>query len=88
MVTLSRSLADLGLAVYVPDLPGFREDRLTGTALTALGADIRCFAGFRHVRGHEVSLMGIGAGASLAILAAAGNHLQCGAPSPSIPTPD
>jgi len=71
VVTLSRSLADLGLAVYVPDLPGLKDGRMTGAALTACALDVRWFAGSRYVQGPGVALLGVCVGASLAILTAA-----------------
>jgi dienelactone hydrolase len=74
----ARSIADLGLSVYVPDLPGFEGGSLTLQALEALEQDVTWFSASEHVSGGRVSLVGVCVGGSLAIVvaerpAAAGN---------------
>lgn len=68
--TLSKSLAALHIAVYVPDLPGLGHARVTMKALGALDGDIRWLSNSAYVKSTRISLLGVCAGASLAILAA------------------
>ncbi len=65
--TLATSIADLGLAVYVPDLPGVEHGSLSVDALNALKADQTWFT---QQRGRD-SLVGVCVGASLSLLVAA-----------------
>ena len=67
---VARSLAGLGFVVYVPNLPALRNDELTAASLKALGVDLRQFGASRPADKGRVSLFGVCAGASLAILAA------------------
>lgn len=68
--TLARSLAIMGVAVYVPNLPGLRRGQATLEAMDALGGDVDWLAGSRYVSRPRVTLLGVCAGASLAILVA------------------
>ncbi len=68
--TFARSIADLGLAVYVPDLPGFEGGSLTLQALDALRQDLTWFSQSPHVRDRRVSLVGVCVGGSLGIVLA------------------
>jgi len=67
----ARSLAELGNAVYVPDLPGLKDTRLSARALPALAADIAWLHASGYARGGRVVLLGVCVGASLALIAAA-----------------
>lgn len=71
VATAARSLAELGLAVYVPNLPGLRREQLTPRMLPALEKDVRWLAASPAVRPGGVALFGVSVGASLALVAAA-----------------
>src|SRR5712692_11396701 len=55
--TFAMSIADLGISVYVPDLPGFEGGSLTVKALEALEQDVSWFSGSAYVSGGRVSLV-------------------------------
>jgi dienelactone hydrolase len=69
--TFATSIADLGLAVYVPDLPGIEQGTFSLAALQALEADVQWFAGSGYARPGGLALTGVCVGGSLALLAAA-----------------
>lgn len=70
------SIADLGMTVYVPDLPGFEQGALSLRALEALERDLAWFSQSEHVSGGQASLVGVCVGASLGIVAAADPEAQ------------
>ncbi|HEX6511907.1 MAG TPA: alpha/beta fold hydrolase [Chloroflexota bacterium] len=61
------SIADLGLTVYVPDLPGFEQGALSTRALEALKQDLSWFSQSTNVSGGRVALVGVCVGGSLAL---------------------
>ncbi|MHB8618340.1 MAG: alpha/beta fold hydrolase, partial [Chloroflexota bacterium] len=69
IATFATSVAQLGQTVYVPNLPGLNRDESTTRTLRALEADLRWFA-HSGLEDGPVTLVGVCAGASLAILAA------------------
>src|SRR6266571_997129 len=68
--TFAMSIADLGISVYVPDLPGFEGGSLTVKALEALEQDVSWFSGSPYVSGGRVSLVGVCVGGSLGMVVA------------------
>ncbi len=68
IVTLARSIAYLGKTVYVPDLPGgLEQGTMTPETRSALDLDVAWFS--EQLGGRPVTLVGVCAGASLALLA-------------------
>ncbi|MGH2363522.1 MAG: hypothetical protein ACRDHX_02590 [Chloroflexota bacterium] len=68
--TFARSLASLGHAVYVPDLPGIKDERITPSALSAVNADVAWFHTSGRAGRGTVALVGVCVGAALAMVAA------------------
>jgi acetyl esterase/lipase len=67
---LARGLARAGFVVFVPDIPGLGEGRITPRTLSATDAMVRWAAAREDVRGGRLALIGASTGAGLAVLAA------------------
>jgi pimeloyl-ACP methyl ester carboxylesterase len=67
---LARGLARAGYLVVVPDLPGLRSDEITGETVSSTMEAARATAERPDARDGQVGLIGVSAGASLALLAA------------------
>ncbi len=67
---LAEGFARAGYLVFVPDLPGLTEDRITAETLEATIGFARRVSDRPGVHGEEVALVGVSTGATLALLAA------------------
>lgn len=68
--SLAEGLARSGFVVFVPDLPGLREDEISPETVSAAGSAVHAAADYPGVRGNEVSLVGASTGATLALIVA------------------
>ena len=68
--SLAEGLARSGFVVFVPDLPGLREDEITPETVSAAKSAVRAAADHPGVLGGKVSVVGASTGATLALLVA------------------
>ena len=67
---VARDIAQVGFAVYVPNLPGLQRGVVGADTVRALEADLLWLAHSRQVAAPRVAMIGICVGGSLALLAA------------------
>ena len=69
LMSLARAIAECGIAVLTPQLPGIEEYEISDKSITTIGASVNAFSEGR--RGRPVGLIGMSFSGGLALIAAA-----------------